>query len=270
MWWERTPEEPRWPSRETNSWNVLRYAVSQPFTPPAWMASTPALALCGPPSEFSFRLTTRVREGAGLPRCTQAHKTRRHSGVLCQAGQHTTRFHGHYSPWKQSERHSRTHVMLTLELRGGGGGSKTISYFRAKSLTKIHFSTPLKKIRNEREAGGRRGWWRAKLKSNKQQRASLLSWIYLCILSLFLIYSPPKPASQFQPFHNSHRCCRRRRRCSGKDCVEAADEWAGDGGGGGGLHKVLKLLVDFCRLSVWYRFIFSRTRHSPCKRRAPM
>lgn len=60
---------------------------------------------------------------------------------------------------------------------------ETISYFRAKSLTKIHFSTPLKKIRNEERRRSRIE--REKLKSNTEWHTSLLSWIYLCILSSF-------------------------------------------------------------------------------------
>lgn len=156
--------------------------------PPAWMP----VYLCSRPAWPNLEVLPPVvgnKRKSWIIALLTSRQTTRHSGVLCQAGQNTTRFHGHYSPWKQCERHSRTNAMLTLSLCSDGG-SKTISYFRAKSLTKIHFSTPLKKIRNKREAGGRRGWWSAKLKSNKQRRASLLSWIYLCILSLFLIYSP--------------------------------------------------------------------------------
>lgn len=89
---------------------------------------------------------------------THTHQSKPMSTVAYCASRANTHFHGHYSPWKQRSAFART---CDVDVVPAQWLLKTISYFRAKSLTKIHFSTPLKKIRNEggrKEQDGEQSW----------------------------------------------------------------------------------------------------------------
>lgn len=89
------------------------------------------------------------------------------------------------------------HVMLTSYPHTAAALNNKL--FQGQIADKNPFFHPTKK--DQERGWEKRAGWREKLKSNQQWRTSLLSWIYLRILSSFLIYSPN--CLQLLPFQNS-------------------------------------------------------------------